>query len=196
LDDYSDVQAGASAAQSFELGIDGFPRAPCRVGVDSTRARPLGLVVDQQPWIRCAQDSGLGRFPARVFAVNAAWFETRFDRADLIGWAARRPWRIELPTALDRGVSLMTDGCGPGQVQVPVVGVAVPIHVNPAEAGERRICSRHMCVFRDDIGLSGQVWTSASLILALNLKATGSSVRRFPAQPKLLPMRRWSPWAR
>jgi hypothetical protein len=44
----------------------------------------------------------------------------------------------------------------PGQVQVPVAGVAVLIHVNPAEAGECRIRGRHVCVCRDDVGLSGQ----------------------------------------
>ena len=76
-------------------------------------------------------------------------------------------------TAPDRGCGVGPDGTrgsrgspgrelddprasSPGQVQVPVAGVAVLIHVNPAEAGECRIRGRHVCVCRDDVGLSGQ----------------------------------------
>jgi len=44
----------------------------------------------------------------------------------------------------------------PCQMQVLVVGVAVLIHVNPGEAGECRIRDRHVCVCRDDVGLSDQ----------------------------------------
>ena len=46
--------------------------------------------------------------------------------------------------------------CNPGQVQVPVAGVAVLIQVNPAEAGECRVRGRHVCLCRDNVGLSGQ----------------------------------------
>ena len=37
--------------------------------------------------IRCAKDTGLGRFPSRVFAINAAWLELALTAADLIAWA-------------------------------------------------------------------------------------------------------------
>jgi hypothetical protein len=37
--------------------------------------------------IRCAKDTGLGRFPSRVFAINAAWLELALTAGDLIAWA-------------------------------------------------------------------------------------------------------------
>jgi hypothetical protein len=36
--------------------------------------------------IRCAKDTGLGRFPSRVFAINAVWLELALTAADLIAW--------------------------------------------------------------------------------------------------------------
>jgi hypothetical protein len=36
--------------------------------------------------IRCAKTAGLGRFPSRVFAINAAWLELALTAADLIAW--------------------------------------------------------------------------------------------------------------
>jgi hypothetical protein len=36
--------------------------------------------------IRCAKDTGLGRFPSRVFAINAAWLELALTAIDLIAW--------------------------------------------------------------------------------------------------------------
>jgi hypothetical protein len=36
--------------------------------------------------IRCAKDTGIGRFPSRVFAINAAWLELALTAADLIAW--------------------------------------------------------------------------------------------------------------
>jgi hypothetical protein len=37
--------------------------------------------------IRCAKDTGLGRFPSRLFQINAAWLELALTAADLIAWA-------------------------------------------------------------------------------------------------------------
>jgi hypothetical protein len=36
--------------------------------------------------IRCGKDTGLGRFPSRVFALNAAWLELAFTAIDLLAW--------------------------------------------------------------------------------------------------------------
>jgi len=36
--------------------------------------------------IRCAKDTGLGRFPSRQFAINAAWLELALLAGDLIAW--------------------------------------------------------------------------------------------------------------
>ena len=36
--------------------------------------------------IRAAKDTGLGRFPSRHFAINAAWLELALTAADLIAW--------------------------------------------------------------------------------------------------------------
>jgi hypothetical protein len=37
--------------------------------------------------IRAAKDTGLGRFPSRLFQINAAWLELALTAADLIAWA-------------------------------------------------------------------------------------------------------------
>jgi len=36
--------------------------------------------------IRCGKDTGIGRFPSREFAINAAWLETALTAMDLIAW--------------------------------------------------------------------------------------------------------------
>jgi hypothetical protein len=36
--------------------------------------------------IRCGKDTGFGRFPSRVFAINAAWLELALTGADLLAW--------------------------------------------------------------------------------------------------------------
>jgi Transposase DDE domain group 1 len=36
--------------------------------------------------IRCGKDTGYGRFPSRVFAINAAWLELALAATDLIAW--------------------------------------------------------------------------------------------------------------
>jgi len=37
--------------------------------------------------IRCGKDTGIGRFPSRVLAINAAWLELSLAAADLLAWA-------------------------------------------------------------------------------------------------------------
>jgi hypothetical protein len=37
--------------------------------------------------IRCAKDTGLGRFPSRTFAINAVWLQLALTACDLITWA-------------------------------------------------------------------------------------------------------------
>jgi Transposase DDE domain group 1 len=37
--------------------------------------------------IRCAKDTGLGRFPSRTFAINAVWLQLGLTACDLIAWA-------------------------------------------------------------------------------------------------------------
>lgn len=37
--------------------------------------------------IRCGKDSGFGRFPSRVFAINAAWLELALAGIDLTAWS-------------------------------------------------------------------------------------------------------------
>jgi len=36
--------------------------------------------------IRCGKDTGIGRLPSRVMAINAAWLETAMAAADLLAW--------------------------------------------------------------------------------------------------------------
>jgi hypothetical protein len=36
--------------------------------------------------IRCGKDTGLGRFPSRAFAINAAWLTTVMIAVDLLAW--------------------------------------------------------------------------------------------------------------
>jgi hypothetical protein len=36
--------------------------------------------------IRCGKHTGLGRFPSRLFAINAVWLELALTAADLIAW--------------------------------------------------------------------------------------------------------------
>jgi hypothetical protein len=36
--------------------------------------------------IRCGKHTGLGRFPSRMFAINAVWLELALTACDLIAW--------------------------------------------------------------------------------------------------------------
>jgi len=63
--------------------------------------------------IRCGKDSGFGRFPSRLFAINAAWLELALTGIDLLAWtqlllldgelAVAEPQEAALPAAARRG---------------------------------------------------------------------------------------------
>src|SRR4030095_15096600 len=36
--------------------------------------------------IRCGKDTGFGRFPSRIFAINAAWLQLAMTGIDLLAW--------------------------------------------------------------------------------------------------------------
>jgi hypothetical protein len=36
--------------------------------------------------IRCGKDTGFGRFPSRLFAINAAWLQLALTGIDLLAW--------------------------------------------------------------------------------------------------------------
>jgi hypothetical protein len=49
--------------------------------------------------IRCGKDTGFGRFPSRVFAINAAWLELALTACDLLAWTQLLLLDGELATA-------------------------------------------------------------------------------------------------
>jgi hypothetical protein len=59
------------------------PRSACSVQLLELRHRAHARVEDR---IRTGKDSGLGRFPSRQFAINAAWLELALVGIDLLAW--------------------------------------------------------------------------------------------------------------
>jgi hypothetical protein len=49
--------------------------------------------------IRCGKDTGFGRFPSRVFAINAAWLQLALTGIDLLAWTQLLICDGELATA-------------------------------------------------------------------------------------------------
>ena len=49
--------------------------------------------------IRCGKNTGLGRFPSRMFAINAVWLELALTACDLIAWTQTTLLDGELATA-------------------------------------------------------------------------------------------------
>jgi hypothetical protein len=49
--------------------------------------------------IRCGKDTGFGRFPSRVFAINAAWLELALTGIDLLAWTQHLLCDGDLATA-------------------------------------------------------------------------------------------------
>jgi hypothetical protein len=49
--------------------------------------------------IRCGKDTGFGRFPSRVFAINAAWLELALTGIDLLAWTKTLLLHGELTSA-------------------------------------------------------------------------------------------------
>ena len=66
-----------------QVFITDTPRPACSVQLLELRHRAHARVEDR---IRCAKDTGLGRFPSRMFAINAAWLELALIAADLLAW--------------------------------------------------------------------------------------------------------------
>lgn len=67
-----------------QVFITDTPRPACSVQLLELRHRAHARVEDR---IRCAKDAGLGRFPSRLFAINAAWLELALIAADLLAWS-------------------------------------------------------------------------------------------------------------
>jgi hypothetical protein len=66
-----------------QVFITDTPRGGCSVQLLELRHRTHARVEDR---IRCGKDTGLGRFPSRVFAINAAWLELALVGIDLLAW--------------------------------------------------------------------------------------------------------------
>ena len=49
--------------------------------------------------IRCGKDTGFGRFPSRIFAINAAWLQLALTGIDLLAWTQMLLLDGELATA-------------------------------------------------------------------------------------------------
>jgi Transposase DDE domain group 1 len=49
--------------------------------------------------IRCGKDSGFGRFPSRIFAINQAWLELALTSIDLLAWTQHLLLHGELANA-------------------------------------------------------------------------------------------------
>jgi hypothetical protein len=63
--------------------ITDSPRPTCSVQLLELRHRSHARVEDR---IRTGKDSGFGRFPSRLFAINAAWLELALIGIDLLAW--------------------------------------------------------------------------------------------------------------
>jgi hypothetical protein len=59
------------------------PMAGASIQFLEARHRAHARVEDR---IRCGKDTGFGRFPSRVFAINQAWLELALTGIDLISW--------------------------------------------------------------------------------------------------------------
>jgi hypothetical protein len=67
------------------LATDTPPGDPTGGSIQYLEARHRGhaRVEDR---IRCGKDTGFGRFPSRVFAINAAWLQLALTGIDLLAW--------------------------------------------------------------------------------------------------------------
>jgi hypothetical protein len=66
-----------------QVFITDSPRSMCSVQLLELRHRSHARVEDR---IRCDKDSGIGRFPSRQFAINAAWLELALIGIDLLAF--------------------------------------------------------------------------------------------------------------
>jgi nucleotide-binding universal stress UspA family protein len=66
-----------------QVFITDTPRSHCSVQLLELRHRGHARVEDR---IRTGKDSGFGRFPSRLFAINAAWLQLALVGIDLLAW--------------------------------------------------------------------------------------------------------------
>jgi hypothetical protein len=66
-----------------QVFITDSPRSACSVQLLELRHRAHARVEDR---IRTGKDTGLGRFPSRQYAINAAWLELGLAGIDLLAW--------------------------------------------------------------------------------------------------------------
>jgi hypothetical protein len=66
-----------------QVFITDSPRSTCSVQLLELRHRSHARVEDR---IRTGKDSGFGRFPSRLFAINQAWLELALIGIDLLAW--------------------------------------------------------------------------------------------------------------
>jgi hypothetical protein len=66
-----------------QVFVTDTPRPHCSVQLLELRHRAHARVEDR---IRTGKDTGLGRFPSRMFAINAAWLELALIGIDLLAW--------------------------------------------------------------------------------------------------------------
>jgi hypothetical protein len=66
-----------------QVFVTDSPRPACSVQLLELRHRAHARVEDR---IRTGKDTGLGRFPSRIFAINAAWLELALIGMDLLAW--------------------------------------------------------------------------------------------------------------
>ena len=66
-----------------QVFITDSPRPTCSLQLLELRHRAHARVKDR---IRTGKDSGFGRFPSRLFAINAAWLQLALIGIDLLAW--------------------------------------------------------------------------------------------------------------
>jgi hypothetical protein len=66
-----------------QVFITDSPRSHCSLQLLELRHRGHSRVEDR---IRTGKDSGFGRFPSRLFAINAAWLQLALVGIDLLAW--------------------------------------------------------------------------------------------------------------
>jgi hypothetical protein len=66
-----------------QVFITDTPRGHCSLQLLELRHRGHARVEDR---IRTGKDSGFGRFPSRLFAINAAWLQLALVGIDLLAW--------------------------------------------------------------------------------------------------------------
>jgi hypothetical protein len=71
------------AGLRHQVFVTDTPRTACSLQLLELRHRGHARVEDR---IRTGKDSGFGRFPSRLFAINQAWLELALVGIDLLAW--------------------------------------------------------------------------------------------------------------